>query len=79
MVLPSRSSPAFAHYAPSSNCVAKDEVQAHTGMFKAANNDGYYQLGLQTAQVIREALRMSGAQSTYTEQIPKLNPAGKAE
>ncbi|KAG8218648.1 hypothetical protein J3R82DRAFT_4313 [Butyriboletus roseoflavus] len=71
VVLPSRSSPAFAHYVPSANCVAKDEVQAHMGMFKAANNDGYYQLGLQTAQVIREALRTNSAQSTYTEQIPE--------
>lgn len=56
MVLPSRSSPAFAHYVPSPNCVVKDEVQAHMGMFKAGNNDGYYRLGLATAQVIRDAL-----------------------
>lgn len=26
------------------------------GMFKAGNNDGYYRLGLATAQVIRDAL-----------------------
>lgn len=41
------------------------------GMFRAGSNDGYYQLGLQTAQVIREALRTSGTQSTYTGQMPK--------
>ncbi|KAH0839934.1 hypothetical protein J3R83DRAFT_888 [Lanmaoa asiatica] len=76
VVLPSRSSPAFAHYFPSSNCVAKDEVQAHMGMFKAGDNDGYYRLGLQTAQVIREALETSRTQSTHAQGIPRRDPAG---
>ncbi|KAG9317470.1 hypothetical protein JVU11DRAFT_1672 [Chiua virens] len=63
VVLPPRSSPAFVHYVPSSNCVATDEIQAHMGMFNAGNNDGYYRLGLETAQVIREALAASRTQS----------------
>ncbi|EEB86760.1 hypothetical protein MPER_16165, partial [Moniliophthora perniciosa FA553] len=32
------------------------EVQAHTGMFAANTNDGYYNLGLETARLIRDAL-----------------------
>ncbi|KAF9226622.1 hypothetical protein BS17DRAFT_697664 [Gyrodon lividus] len=59
VVLPPRSSPAFPHYHPAPNCVATDEVQAHTGMFKPGSNDGYYQLGLATAQTIREAVMKS--------------------
>jgi len=38
------------------NGLAADEVEAHTGMFSGKTNDGYYDLGLQTAQVIREAV-----------------------
>ena len=68
VVLPPRSSPAFAYYVPAPNCVAVDEVQAHMGMFHAGNNDGYYRLGLAVAQVIRDAL---GTQPT-----PKADPSG---
>ncbi|KIJ70117.1 hypothetical protein HYDPIDRAFT_121556 [Hydnomerulius pinastri MD-312] len=64
VVLPTRSSPAFAHYLPAPNCVATDEVQAHTGMFEPRNNDGYYQLGLATAKAIREAVTISGIHCT---------------
>ncbi|THH04039.1 hypothetical protein EW146_g10285 [Bondarzewia mesenterica] len=38
------------------NGVAADEVQAHIGMFGASTNDGYYELGLMTAGLIREAI-----------------------
>ncbi|ESK94423.1 catalytic protein [Moniliophthora roreri MCA 2997] len=38
------------------NNTAPDEVQAHTGMFAANSNDGYYNLGLETARLIRDAL-----------------------
>lgn len=41
------------------NGLASDEIQAHTGMFEAKTNDGYYQLGLETARVIREAILLS--------------------
>ncbi|KAI9574668.1 hypothetical protein HD554DRAFT_2166134 [Boletus coccyginus] len=71
VVLPPRSSPVFAHYVPSPNCVVKDEVQAHMGMFKAGDNDGYYRLGLETVQVIRQALGTSRTQSGPTQQMLK--------
>ena len=38
------------------------------GMFEVGSNDGYYQLGLATARVIREALGTSGTRSTSTQQ-----------
>jgi len=76
VVLPPRSSAVFAYYVPSPNCVVKDEVQAHMGMFKAGNNDGYYRLGLETAQVIRQALGTNRTQSGSTQQIPEGDPAG---
>ena len=31
-------------------------MQAHTGMFKASTNDGYYELGLETMKLIKEAI-----------------------
>lgn len=33
-----------------------DEVTAHVSMFEAKVNDGYYELGLATAQLVREAV-----------------------
>lgn len=41
------------------NGLANDEIQAHTGMFEAKTNDGYYQLGLETSRVIREAVLLT--------------------
>jgi hypothetical protein len=41
------------------NGLASDEIQAHTGMFEAKTNDGYYQLGLETSRVIREAVMLA--------------------
>lgn len=76
VVLPLRSSPTFAYYVPSPNCVVQDEVQAHMGMFKAGNNDGYYRLGLETAQVIRQALGTNRTQSGSAQQIPQGDPEG---
>lgn len=40
------------------NGIAADEIQAHTGMFEAKTNDGYYQLGLEVSRVIREAVML---------------------
>ncbi|KAI6152183.1 hypothetical protein BKA82DRAFT_993642 [Pisolithus tinctorius] len=64
VVLPSRSSPAFSNYIISKNSVATDEIQAHTGLFEPNTNDGYYELGLETAKIIREAAARSGMHST---------------
>ncbi|KAF9247360.1 hypothetical protein BU15DRAFT_38777 [Melanogaster broomeanus] len=74
VVLPPRSSPAFSHYYPAPNCVSTDEVQAHMGMFKAGNNDGYYRLGLATAQGVREAImrnRMQYVSVTSNDEVPE--------
>ncbi|KAG7096776.1 hypothetical protein E1B28_004186 [Marasmius oreades] len=38
------------------NNTASDEIQAHTGMFAANTNDGYYKLGLETARLIQESI-----------------------
>ncbi|KAG0709797.1 hypothetical protein DFH29DRAFT_14809 [Suillus ampliporus] len=55
-ILPPRTSPIAAHFLPARNTQAADEVQAHTNMFNPRFNDGYYQLGLDTAKIIREAV-----------------------
>jgi len=44
------------YFLPAENHVAEDEVEAHTGMFNAKTNDGYYGLGLRVVDVIRNAL-----------------------
>jgi len=47
------------HFLTAPNGLANDEIQAHTGMFEAKTNDGYYQLGLETSRVIREAVMLA--------------------
>ena len=47
------------HFLKAPNGLANDEIQAHTGMFEAKTNDGYYQLGLETSRVIREAVMLA--------------------
>ncbi|KAG2154950.1 uncharacterized protein EDB93DRAFT_1247907 [Suillus bovinus] len=56
VILPQRTSPIAAHFLPARNHQAADEIQAHTNMFNPRFNDGYYQLGLDTAKIIREAV-----------------------
>ncbi|KAI0050205.1 hypothetical protein FA95DRAFT_1555907 [Auriscalpium vulgare] len=58
VVLPN-SSMIAPHFLPLSNSLAADEVKAHMGMFEPATNDGYYQLGLDTAGLIRQAVMKS--------------------
>lgn len=55
-ILPQRTSPIATHFLPARNHQAADEIQAHTNMFNPRSNDGYYQLGLDTAKIIREAV-----------------------
>ncbi|KAJ4468820.1 hypothetical protein J3R30DRAFT_1610075 [Lentinula aciculospora] len=59
MILPSTDKRAMAHFLPAINNTATDELQAHTGMFAAHSNDGYYKLGLETAGLVREAVMLS--------------------
>ena len=47
------------HFLTAPNGLASDEIQAHTGMFEAKTNDGYYQLGLETSRIIREAVMLA--------------------
>lgn len=45
-----------SHFLQSPNSLASDEISAHTGMFDAKTNDGYYELGLISAQLIRDVV-----------------------
>ncbi|KAK0191145.1 hypothetical protein F5146DRAFT_930000 [Armillaria mellea] len=58
IVLPKKISRSAGNFLPANNGVAPDELQAHTGMFGAKTNDGYYELGLQTAKIVREAVML---------------------
>ena len=51
-----------------------DEVAAHTTMFQGTSNDGYYELGLQTAQAIRDAVMLArGERPTEVDEDIKDN------
>ncbi|KAF9481809.1 hypothetical protein BDN70DRAFT_830210 [Pholiota conissans] len=56
VVLPKFGSRSTDHFIPASNGVASDEIQGHTGMFGGTTNDGYYQLGLTSANIIHDAV-----------------------
>ncbi|PBK72773.1 hypothetical protein ARMSODRAFT_953174 [Armillaria solidipes] len=58
IVLPKKNARSAGNFLPANNSVAPDELQAHTGMFGAKTNDGYYELGLQTAKIVREAVML---------------------
>ncbi|KAJ6598882.1 hypothetical protein DFH09DRAFT_1129462 [Mycena vulgaris] len=73
IVLPKKKSAAEPYFVLARNGLAADELEAHTGMFSGKTNDGYYDLGLQTAQLIRDALinergAMSAAPSAVDHQ-----------
>ncbi|KAH9844147.1 uncharacterized protein C8Q71DRAFT_731474 [Rhodofomes roseus] len=59
IVLPKRGTTLAEHFLEAPNTLAQDEVQAHTGMFGSKTNDGYYELGLVTAQFVRDAVAAS--------------------
>ncbi|KAH9938308.1 uncharacterized protein B0H18DRAFT_10339 [Fomitopsis serialis] len=59
IVLPKQGTIVAEHFLEARNALAQDEVQAHTGMFGSKTNDGYYELGLATAQFIREAVAIN--------------------
>ncbi|TDL29927.1 hypothetical protein BD410DRAFT_893134 [Rickenella mellea] len=56
IILPKGNPKLRAHFSPAENTIAEDEVQAHMGMFEAPTNDGYYELGLAAARIIREVV-----------------------
>jgi len=59
VVTPKRTSREWKCFVASNNTRASDEVEGHTSMFNAKMNDGYYDLGLRTAELIRQALHIS--------------------
>ena len=74
IVPPKRNTSSFSRFIPARNTIAPDELQAHTGMFGGKTNDGYYDLGLATSTIIREAVsRERGypedGQNTRTESV----------
>ncbi|KAJ7765059.1 hypothetical protein DFH07DRAFT_737928 [Mycena maculata] len=64
VVLPKKNAPAEPYFILARNGLAPNEVDAHTGMFAGKTNDGFYDLGLLTAQLIREAVIKSHAAPT---------------
>ncbi|KAH9853663.1 hypothetical protein C2E23DRAFT_728363 [Lenzites betulinus] len=72
-VLPRPNTPLGAHFVASRNTLASDEIQAHTGMFDGKLNDGYYELGLSTAQLVRVAVQRHRA-ATMNGQHPSKSP-----
>ncbi|KAJ3970886.1 hypothetical protein EV361DRAFT_913841 [Lentinula raphanica] len=68
MILPKTDKRAMEHFLPAVNNIATDELQAHTGMFAAHSNDGYYKLGLDAAGFVREAVMLS--RGTLEPEIP---------
>ena len=69
-VLPHPNTPLGTHFAPNHNSLAADEIQAHTGMFDSKTNDGYYELGLNSARLIREAVLLHRAVEAASHQPP---------
>jgi len=58
IVLPKANSRYAPYFLEARNGLAPDELQAHTGMFSPKKNDGYYELGLETVKIIREAVML---------------------
>lgn len=75
IVIPKRTSRHFSRFLPAKNSVAPDELQAHTGMFGAKTNDGYYELGLATSKIIRESLGLARGDVQVPEDAP-VTPEG---
>ncbi|KAG6833916.1 hypothetical protein H0H87_007927 [Tephrocybe sp. NHM501043] len=74
IVLPKRASPEYTYFSPARNNKALDEIQAHTGMFGAKTNDGYYDLGLATAKIIRDSLPLLQPEAVSVQQPVEANP-----
>ena len=85
-LLPESSSDAFQRFVPAHNALAENEVGAHTCMFEPTKNDGYYQLGLEAAAVIRQAianrrpaLNETVVESTTPDQTKTPNEVGEQQ
>ncbi|KAJ3477885.1 hypothetical protein NLI96_g10159 [Meripilus lineatus] len=63
-----------SHFLQAPNGLASDEIQAHTGMFDGKTNDGYYELGLLTSQLIRDAIISIRTNASEDEAIIPTSP-----
>lgn len=77
IVLPKQGTIVAEHFLEARNALAQDEVQAHTGMFGSKTNDGYYELGLATAQFIREAVAINKESSVAAVAAPDASGIGR--
>ncbi|KAJ7781068.1 hypothetical protein B0H16DRAFT_1496985 [Mycena metata] len=75
IVLPKKNARSEPHFILARNGVALDELEAHTGMFSAKTNDGYYDLGLQTAGIIGEAVMFTRTATVDTKTPEPSEPA----
>ncbi|KZV78282.1 hypothetical protein EXIGLDRAFT_717423 [Exidia glandulosa HHB12029] len=66
-VLPKKGSREGSFWEPAHNKLAQDEVNAHVSMFDPKVNDGYYDLGLRTAHLVREAMLAASADVTVEQ------------
>ncbi|KAI9069227.1 hypothetical protein FKP32DRAFT_1617478 [Trametes sanguinea] len=78
-VIPRQDTPLGSHFVANRNTLASDEIQAHTGMFDSKSNDGYYELGLSTAQLVRVAVQRHKASTMPPQPPPKASPAQKTQ
>jgi hypothetical protein len=67
--LPAPGAPGDGLFVRAPNTLAESEVDAHTGMFAGRTNDGYYQLGLDTAAIVGAAAPMRDGALTVLLQI----------
>ncbi|KIL70239.1 hypothetical protein M378DRAFT_175531 [Amanita muscaria Koide BX008] len=63
ILAPKLYTPAASHFSPAKNGLAADEIKGHTGMFAAATNDGYYELGLTATKLIQDAVASHSAKA----------------
>ncbi|GJE84998.1 hypothetical protein PsYK624_010750 [Phanerochaete sordida] len=77
MILPRAPSHYVSHFLQAPNTIASDEIEAHTGMFDAKTNDGYYELGLISAQLLRDVMLASRTGDSDTVRRTAKHPAGE--
>lgn len=75
IILPRAPSQYVSHFLQAPNTIAGDEIEAHTGMFDGKTNDGYYELGLISAQLIRDVMVASRGNIEEAQQVAKHPPA----
>ncbi|KAF8524581.1 hypothetical protein BU17DRAFT_84618 [Hysterangium stoloniferum] len=71
IILPKANMRSASHFIPAHNSLALDEVSAHMSMFEGTSNDGYYDLGLQTAQTIRDAITLARGEVPEEAELPE--------